>query len=487
MYPTLISSIKLTVTLTFISVLNVVQAGEVEDKIISKVSDSYGGSLLRSATSIKISDFNKGPWPGESENPKIPEVWKINEELTIDFKNKRKSMLSWRVSRSAKDLDRFVFDGTKGRIYDVLNHKYVEESWITYDSIGLSLTRASDTMLAQALTDFKSTATYKGETHYRGLLHQKLSVQTKAPGKSTLYINKESGLISKVVRHNPRFGELTYVFSNHTKSNGIAFARDMNFFVGGQLRLVSVFRNVELNPALQGLFSEPEGYSNWGEIFETPEMSVIKVAENIYHVGKNGSFSIFVDTGDYFVSSGGKGGLKESFQALKESTGNKIPLKYVVISHHHSAQLGILDEAIELGAKIVTVKEHLATIKKAITKNISGEEFILIDKEASLGNNAVKIYDIATAHSDHYLLFYIPKEKIVFGEDHFATELKSGLPRVHKDMKIFGKKLDALGVEVDSFLNGYSIRQLSIEDFKTAIDAYKEVTCPAGYSICANG
>ena len=74
-----------------------------EREIIKKVVNAYGGERLSSLLYLTLIDYNKGPWPGESESPEIPEIWRINEELTIDFENKRKSLLSYRVPRTTID------------------------------------------------------------------------------------------------------------------------------------------------------------------------------------------------------------------------------------------------------------------------------------------------------------------------------------------------------------------------------------------------
>ena len=476
----------LAIGLVFFSVSFAAKAGDVEEAIITKVIQVYGGEKLTSAKSITVVNYNKGPWPGQSENPGLQEIWRINEELTIDFVGKRKSMLSWRVSRSGKDLDRFVFDGQKGRIYDILNHKYSDEDWLSYDSLGRTVARSSDTLIARALADNKDSTNYLGEAVYRGTLHQKLRIKMATGPEYTLYIHKAKGLISKMVRQHPSAGELAYVFSNHGQSDGVVFARDMDFFVGGKPRKLSVERNISINPPLENLFDQPPGYTNWGEVFDSSEMSVRKLAKNVYHAGKGRSFTLFVDAGDYLIASGGERDLKETYQAVKAQTGDK-PLKYMILTHHHTEHLGTLHDALALGANIVTVAQHLPPIRNRLSKAISNESFTLVEGKASFGDGAVQIHDIATAHSEHYLLVYLPKQKLVFGEDLFETQLKTGMPRVHQDMVTFRQALDALDIEVERFSDGHSLRQLTMAELRAATDAFREVTCPRGYHICAAG
>ena len=342
-------------------------------------------------------------------------------------------------------------------------------------------------MIARALKDIKETVIYQGEIAYRGTLHQKLKVKIGSGSEYTLFIDKASGLISKMARQHPSAGEISYAFSNHRKSDGVSFAQDLYFTVGGQTRLVSVMRNIKVNPQLEEAFQQPTGFTNWGELVSSSKLTVHKLAPNVYHAGKDRSFTLFVDTGDYFIASGGHQGLKESFQAVKDFAGVDKPLNYMISTHHHNEHLPALNEAVELGAKLVTVNAHVAAIERSLSKKIIDKELTLVTGKASLGNGAVEIYDIATMHADNYLLVYVPAAKLIFAEDHYETQLKTALPRVHKDMVIFREAVEALGIDVETLIDGHTPRQLTINEFQTATDAYRDIICPAGFSICATG
>lgn len=462
------------------------QAGQPEDAIIAKVTEAYGGATLRDAKSITIVDYSKSPWPGQEGHPGQPDFFRDHAELTIDFEGKRKSMLSWRVSRTGKDLDLFVVNDNEARIYDILNRKYSDEDWLTYASLGRSVLSASDTMMAHALPDISETVVYDGETTYRGALHQKLTVKSGPRPEYTLYINKTSGLISKKVIHRPA-GEISYIFSNHRKSGGVTFAQDMNVFVGGQPRKMSIDRNIELNPPLADKLVSPSDFIPWGEQFDTTEMSVRKISDHVYHAGKGRSFTLFVDAGDYFIASGGQDALRESFEALQSQLNTTKPLQYFILTHHHDEHLVALNDAVALGASVVTTSDHLPTVQQSVPTPIPDDRIALVKGSATFGGGVMKVFDIATAHSERYLLVYLPASKVVFGEDHFETQLKTGAPRVHKDMVNFRNAVQMLGIDVERFIDGHSPRALTIAEFLAATDAYRDITCPAGYRICSNG
>jgi glyoxylase-like metal-dependent hydrolase (beta-lactamase superfamily II) len=458
-----------------------------EKKLIAKVIQAYGGDKLLLANSMTITDHNKSIAAGQGENPITPGIFRINEVLTIDFNKKRKSMLSWRVSRTSTDLEKFIFDGKEGRIYDILNKKYAKEDWLTYRSTGSGIVMRSDTMIARLLSDNAETAHYNGDISYLGALHHKLKVKINSITEYTLFIDKNSGLISKMAREHPSAGEIAYAFSNHRKTNGVAYANELNFTVGGDVRLMSVKRDISMNPMLAEAFTRPADHSNWGEVIESSTLKIHKISSKVYHVGKGRSFSLFVDAGDYFIASGGHQGLKEKLQAMQALVGADKPLKYMISTHHHNEHLPSIKEAAELGAKIVTVSEHLSSMKEALSHDTNEDDFVFVDGKASFGHGAVEVYDIATMHADHYLMVYVPAAKLVFAEDHFETQLKTAMPRVHKDMVVFSKAMAALAIDVEVLIDGHSPRQLSLTEFNAATDSYQSIVCPPSYAICEKG
>jgi len=453
--------------------------------IITKVVERYGGKKLTTAKSMTIIDYNKSPWSGQGERANQPGMFRDHSELTIDFESKRKSMLSWRVSRSGKDLERFVFDGKEGRVYDVLNQKYLRDDYYSYQNIGAAVERSSDTMLARFLYQNPLSVTFNGEELYLGRFYQKLAVEMNSI-KLTLFVESSTGLISKMTRKTASGVDIEYIFSNHANIDGISYARDMNLFVGDELRKVSIKRDVMLNPSIAGLFNEPSGYSAWGEEIDTSEYSVRHLADGVYQAGRRRSFPLFIDAGEFFIAAGGERELTESYEAVKKNIGADKPLKYFIVTHHHSEHLAAIENAVALGAKIVTVKENVSAINTLLKRELPLERFELVNDKTSLAKQ-VELFDIATAHARHYLLVYLPDSKIIFGEDHFDTNLKSSAPRVHHDMVTFNQIVESLDLDVERFISGHGPRQLTVDEMKAVTKGFKQAVCPEGYRICENG
>ena len=99
----------------------------------------------------------------------------------------------------------------------------------------------------------------------------------------------------------------------------------------------------------------------------------------------------------------------------------------------------------------------------------------------------ITLFDIPTAHSQHYLLAYSAKNKMVIAEEHYEINLKTAKPRIYKDMVLFGNQLKSLNIDVNFLVDIRSWRTIKMDEFRLWIDGFKEKSCPSGYDVCANG
>ncbi len=458
-----------------------------KEDVIAKVAAAYGAKELIDIKAITLVDYRKNVFSDQSSPAAAPEMWRFNEELTIDFANKKKALVSWRVNHTNKDLEKYIADEKSGRVYDMLHGKYSDDDWYNFANTGGAVERSSDTLIAKKLLSANSEFRLIDEVQYQGHAHYQIAFIISGQNESDIYIHKQSGLINKVSRTHPKLGTLAYLFSNHRKVGNIAFAQDMDFSVGDNPRTISTYRNIELKPNLSEKFSIPQGFSSWGAPLEVATMQFNKLENNVYHVGKGFSRTLFIDAGKYFISAGGNGALKDNFTSLQHHLNIKKPLKFVVLTHHHRLQLNMLEPAFELGAKIITVASNLPAINKKLARELDTNNFVLVNKSKELLGGDLKIFDVATAHADHNLVVYLDKEHILFAEDHYETLYKKGNPRAFKNMLIFANKIEKLGLDVRTLIDGSSPRVLSIDEFKNTVDAYTLPTCPKGYQVCQGG
>ncbi len=461
-------------------------AGEKENTLIDKVLSAYGGDALTSVRTLTINDRYKVLSIGQSASADAIDIALNNVSLTIDFENERKSVLSWNKGRGGVFLNQNIFDGEKGMALNHILRTRTENTNLNYETLGGGIMRTSDVSLVKLLVAARGTAVHSGEEMYRGRIHDKLTYKMEGSPDLTVFIDQETGLLSKMTRQNPQIGELSYVFTEHRRTGGITYASDTNFFIAGQPNIVTVSRTIEVNPNISDKFEVPSGYTAQGGNIDTSEMRSKELAEGVYFSGQNGGFSIFVDAGDHYVGAGGYPALPDRLKAVQELAGNEKPLKDHVVTHHHTDHLGAMNEIAEMGANFVTVDAHVGAIKDQLANPVDDNRFVRVNGKQTFGNGKVEVYDISTAHADHYLLFYVPRAKLVFSADHFGTNLETGLPAANKNMVTFRSAVEALNLEIDGFVSAHGVRVLTMDDLKAATDGYMEASCPIGFSICAS-
>jgi flavorubredoxin len=147
---------------------------------------------------------------------------------------------------------------------------------------------------------------------------------------------------------------------------------------------------------------------------------------------------------------------------VKKLVPNK-PIRYVWNSHPHSDHTGGLPVLVEEGATIVTQKNNVAFLEKALNtprtllddplaKNPKKAKFEAVDEKKiySDGTRTVEIYHVAPVpHSNGLTIAYIPKEKILFQADFTVTP---GEP-ANDHVKALGPiVLDKLKLDFDRYI-----------------------------------
>jgi len=465
---------------------NVAVAGGKEDALINKVVAAYGGEKLISAKALTINDRYKVFRSGQGYTAGEIDIEINNVSLTIDFENKRKSVVNWRKISRGAFLSQYIHDGEAGHFLNHSRKTHRVNANQNYAVVGASTIRKTDTALVRLLLDGKAEAKYIGENMYRGQVHEKLTYKMAGSPELTIFVNKKTGLLSKMTQQSTHRGELMYIYGQHRKQDGITYASDTNFLIAGQPNVITLSRSIEVNPNLDHKFDLPNDYAEPGAIIDTSKMTVKKLADDVYFAGRDGGYSIFVDAGDHFVGAGGYQALSERLKAAQEFAGNEKPLRDQILTHHHSDHLGAVNEIAEMGANFVTVDDNVDIIRDLLTYEVADSRFVRVNGKKTFGNGKVEVYDIATAHADHYLLYYVPGAKLVFSADHFFTDLETGLPAAHYNMVTFRSALEALGIAVEKFASAHALRTLTIADLRAATDDHTETTCPTGMSICSD-
>ena len=215
-------------------------------------------------------------------------------------------------------------------------------------------------------------------------------------------------------------------------------------------------------------------------------MIVNRLGNGVYHIGQGNAYSIFVDTGSQLIASGGYAGLRDRLARYREETGNYRALSYLVVSHHHNDHLGGVQEALDLGATLVTVAENHEVIADAAATTPESSRFLNVDGRLSFGDGRrkVELYDVSTIHAHSNLLFYLPGERVLFMVDHFGGPYAEGVPTANRNTVSMSEALAGIDINVSRIVTAHGARVYSMRDFTQSVAEHTHYECPKENAIC---
>lgn len=464
-----------------IALTSVAIAGEAEDKLVEKVTSAYGGASLTNMRSIRIQDVSKNAFPGQGYTPDYVEFNAFHQDAKIDLTNQRASVEAWAANWN------FMFNNRTVTVDDdivAINYRtgtyQPAASPDFYTAFG-PVIRVSDTLLAYELSKAEENVVHGGEAMYVGRPHELITFEIPNSPPLTLYVDAETGYISKMTRETG-FGPLTYAFRDHSSSGGVGYAPNFEFFVGEDANVVMMSRNISVNGARASDFRIDRGIEQEGERVDTSEMSVDELADGVHLAGTGPAYTMFVDAGDHIVAVGGYAGLTDRFNAYKEAAGHAKPLRYQIVTHHHTDHLGGMAEAFALGATFVTPANAVGNLNTAVGEDVPEDRLMIVDGSAGVG--PVMVHDVWTNHAESYAIAYVPSAKLVFQADHYNGIYVDGPSPANVGSVAFKKAVERLGLEADAILSAHGRKVESWADFEAAVAEFDGNPCIGNRAIC---
>jgi len=474
--------------IALLSISGISIAGEKEDQLIAKLTQAYGGDALVNLKSYTIVDHYLTPTTGQSHSPSLMEVSSSKQVLSVDIANSRATYDTWSEGRSGAFQGATISDGEKAYTINYQAQTYGEAANVDPHVFAGGSMRTSDTVLVYELNQVKDTALLKDDVHFMNRPHHVLTMPFPSSPDLNLYIDAETYLISKMVRENPNLGDLSYVFSGHIKINEITSATAINFFVGGQPSLISTRHSLTFNQGVKPKdVALPGNLNAEGERIDASEMVVNKLSDRLYHIGQNGGFSLFADTPLGIVAAGGYPGLTARLGSFQKESDSFKPLSHQVVTHHHSDHIGGLGEAVELGAKLVTVEDNVKTIMDSMNPAPSSDAFYKSGSRTTLGDgrNRVEVYEVSTSHAESFLVMYAPSEKTVFIADHYGSPFAKGLPTASSTSVDMYNELKKLKIDIDKIATAHNARIFTMKELRDSTAAFQPTVCSANRPVCS--
>ena len=485
------NGIRKLILLTVLCLSAPLSAEEGDEKLaalVDTVVAAYGGDALTGLRNYEIVESYVSPNTGQSWHPDLVDIGRVNFRLMHDLEGGNHYAESWFNGRTGQFPNLVIVNGDGAWTINLLSGRYGEAaSADPYVNAG-GIMRTTDTLLALELHKSRDEAEYLGDAFWMNRDHQMVKIPFPQSPDLTLYVDNETGLITRMTRENPQLGLLDYVFNDHAQVDGIYTARSVNFSVAGDPNLMGTGRELRFNRSLSpATFLIPAGLDREGERIDASEMVVNRLSGNVYHIGQNAGFSIFVDTGSEVIGCGGYPGLTQRLEKFREETGNFRPLRYQVVTHHHQDHLGGIDEALTLGATLVTVDHTVPVIRENSQLSPGDGRFLAVNERMTLGDGKgqVELYDVSTNHSASNLLFYVPSTRTLFIADHFGGPFAEGVPTANSNTVSMAEALKPLDLDFNRVVTAHNARVYSGRDFNASVKAYRDYDCPDDRPLCS--
>lgn len=463
-----------------------VLADDNKSTLINQIVTAYGGDALRTARTLTIDEEFKSTMPGQSVSPEMLDLITLDRHVIVDFDANRAQVTRAYKRREITFYERRMFND--GHLYTVnlVDGAYTDAPNAKRNSVVGHALLHNDIGLARMLWEYRDTVALDAAVSIGGRPHHTLTFTVPVFGDVTLHSDAKTGLISRMWRKHPTHGMQRTDFSGRVSTGPIQYARRTEVFTGDRLYLMVLERHVTLDKPLPKDFVSLAAYEPRGADMYPREMTVRPLAENVYLVGQAAFHSIFVVEGNTVIGAEAYAGVVDRFKALEKHLGRDLTLTDLVVTHHHHDHLsGVNELAAGLDANMVTVKEHVDEIRSLVTADLDEDRLVTIeDTQAFLGGK-VQVFDIATIHSEHNLVFYVPSLKLLFTADYFRSSYENEKIIGFPDLIQFRKSIEALGIEVEKFASVHGVKILTYEQLVKATDSYQPFDCSPYPEICS--
>ena len=488
-----------SIFILLLSVVNVLAQGLTIDSFtkakatLDRAVAAYGGrEALNAINNVSIRIAGESVHRNQSRRPGELDRTEYTSELVFDLRNSRAMQtqkghfpggFNWHNG--------FVVDAGNRTGFDLIRKTSNPPGPFTPASFR-AISRWLPQIVLLNVLERAESLRYAGKSDYEKRPHDVIDYVTNDGARLALYIDQETGLLSKFeTLITDRFsGDSVFDtrFTGQRKvGNYIVPARRVRL-LGGEViddfGYTDVAFNTELRPET---FKVPEGM----RVITFPQPTpVTKHADKIYTTNAGGYNVLFVDFNDHIFVMEAPGTDRVSLQAIEQikKTIPGKPIKYVAVTHHHDDHAGGIRTYMAEGATLIITPGEQQFFKKvsavrfkadpdSLTRKPSEPKFEPVQNGKRVltdGTTTVEIYDIGTGpHAEGMLVAYFPQHKMIYQGDLLNRPSNGDYPiandtSVHFLNWIDSKKLD---VAVTIPVHG---TPTTIEEFRKAVAEMKK-------------
>lgn len=460
---------------------------------LDRAVNAIGGAEALRAIEVVRLRLEGETWPRlQMPTPEPPfDGGTLRETLLLDLKGSRLLLEQHGNGAGFENHDTIVIKSGQGANY---NHRArtvtpipaaqsSQQQFIQY------YRRLPNLLLRQAL-ERTNTLRSLGQETFEGKAHDVFTFVMADTQQVAVYVDSASGLVSKyeLIFVDPLTGEdaTEVLFGDYTNAGKLRVPQTwLNRQAGDTAARYRV--QVEINPAVndQSFEVAAAGYAQVDPVPEVLEEQVEKLAEGVFvinNIAAQNYNTLAIEFKDYVVAveaPGSSDGADRVIERIKQAIPGK-PIRYVVVTHHHSDHIGGLRSFIAEGATVVTTQENRKVVEmmaKApqndrLAKNPRAPQFMLIEKGKRVlsdGSRRVELIDVGpNPHARQMMIAYLPRERIVFqGDLLFLPQNDAPLGPPQAGTSSFAKRMKELNLKVDRIASVHG-RTATMEEFVRA-------------------
>lgn len=449
--------------------------------VVDRLINGYGGAAFVNLEAVTITSDLRYGWLGQGQYPDYTDLDPMRKIYEVNLKKGWGSEEAW--GNSGGYAERVFYAGEGQYTINLHTRTYEHDPEANFYSHFGGEIRATDTLLAYDLMKHRETAELVGEQMFWGAMHDLITYDMPGTGiNPEIWVNRETGHISKMRRNVPDAFLINYVFANFQQADGITFADDFELYIDDKLVEYAKSRDMTVGKINDAIWSVGDGVTDQGETIESGEMVVDKISETVDLVGQFGAWTAFVDAGDHVIALGGYGGLGERLAAYRGARGDK-PLKYLVLTHHHLDHVEGAADALEAGAQLIGPEVARANLEDVTDKTLSDTEFMAVTQDkVALG--PVELHRIYTSHVSEFILPYVPSIGLVYDEDHYFSARKDVASPINRNGMSLISEIERIGLQPQLLATAHSRKVESWPAIKEMAAKHVPGLCPLKRKIC---
>ena len=270
----------------------------------------------------------------------------------------------------------------------------------------------------------------------------------------TLVVDPATGLPDEVttMEKDPTNGEAPnrVVFSDWREVSGVPFPFQVEQFLNGGLLRREIRSAIEANPAdADTVLAVPDdievgdaAHRDWGWGMshlllaraglggpaDTPHfdnVELLEVGPDIYQVigGSHHGLAVVGPRGIAVVDAPWYPERSDTLLRLLEERWPELPVRYIIMTHHHLDHSGGFRSFVEAGATLVAHQGAVSFYEEALAlAGFRGLSAVAVDGHAELDGigRTIGVYDIPNPHSDAMVGAYVPDTRLFFNSDLYS-------------------------------------------------------------------